>query len=699
MQLLKDAWHITLALLKLPIKLLAKLYQKIDAIGWKRAILAGLILIVLLTVGGGTFIELTSQPQFCVSCHYMRPYFSSWETSSHKDVSCTKCHFPPGIQHTIEGKFTALSMLVNYTTGIYKRSKPWAEISDASCLRGGCHETRVLEGRVEYLQGIIFDHKPHLTELRLGKKLRCTSCHSQIVQGEHISVTPSTCFICHFKGDDKHVLSQCTTCHDAPVRSAIKPDVSFDHKQMLERGVTCNRCHGTMQVGSGDVPKDRCNSCHAELGKIERFNDTQFIHNAHITDRKVDCQACHQEILHKSVSRTELVKPACEDCHQNFHDVQVNLFTGTGGIGTEEQPSTMFESGLNCRGCHILKESNGGMTMGGTTLQASGVVCTPCHDPGYDKILDGWKRRNSERVNQIQSVALRVGTAVRGISGVKRSEADSLVNAARHNMAMVDLGHGIHNIPFSESLLGTAYGQLSKAADLAGGVRLPVFEFGLPKHGAECMNCHYGVETMVVQRQNQSFPHAEHVLKQKLACTKCHSNEVKHGELILTQAACNECHHKPTDGNPPVCSSCHSLQSTIYSGDKVWGTEAFPDAMFEGGLSCQDCHIDAAGGVIRPKGETCVACHEPGYDKILEGWKQDFQTEIKTIDSLLHICRNIDLQGLNEIRMRIEDIRRDNSGGVHNHALLEDIMKKDAEWLGKFISEHGLDLAKPTVAQ
>jgi len=142
----------------------------------------------------------------------------------------------------------------------YKRSKPWAEINDENCLRPGCHETRLLEGRVAFKQGIIFDHKPHLTQLRLGKKLRCTSCHSQIVQGQHISVTTSTCFLCHFKGDDTGKMSQCTKCHDAPVRTADKPDVPFDHTRMLAKKVSCNRCHGSMMIGSGDVPKERCNS-------------------------------------------------------------------------------------------------------------------------------------------------------------------------------------------------------------------------------------------------------------------------------------------------------------------------------------------------------------------------------------------------------------------------------------------------------
>ena len=57
---------------------------------------------------------------------------------------------------------------------------------------------RLLEGEIQFGR-IRFDHRNHLFGERRGMKLRCTSCHSQIVQGNHLAVTPSTCFLCHFK--------------------------------------------------------------------------------------------------------------------------------------------------------------------------------------------------------------------------------------------------------------------------------------------------------------------------------------------------------------------------------------------------------------------------------------------------------------------------------------------------------------------
>ena len=90
----------------------------------------------------------------------MEPYYKSWQESSHNDVPCIECHFAPGFGSKIRGKMLGLVQLAKYVTKS-EGPRPAAEVPDASCLRSGCHETRLLSGRVEY-QGIHFDHAPHL---------------------------------------------------------------------------------------------------------------------------------------------------------------------------------------------------------------------------------------------------------------------------------------------------------------------------------------------------------------------------------------------------------------------------------------------------------------------------------------------------------------------------------------------------------
>jgi hypothetical protein len=69
--------------------------------------------------------------------------------STHKNVPCTDCHFEPGLQNTIKGKFEASSQAAKFITGTYG-SKPHAQIHDVSCMRSGCHEKRILEGKVDW---------------------------------------------------------------------------------------------------------------------------------------------------------------------------------------------------------------------------------------------------------------------------------------------------------------------------------------------------------------------------------------------------------------------------------------------------------------------------------------------------------------------------------------------------------------------
>ncbi|MHC4322368.1 MAG: cytochrome c3 family protein, partial [Planctomycetota bacterium] len=311
----------------------------------------GALVILALLVLGTT--QVTSKPKFCSTCHYMKPYVEAWEVSSHLDVTCTDCHFPPGFKHKMKGKFTALSMLVNYFTGVYKKSKPWAEISDESCLRSGCHIERLLDNEVIFKKGILFNHQPHLTELRRDKKLRCTSCHSQIVQGEHITVTESTCFLCHFKNQPMEVpIDDCNWCHNAPVKDS-GGEVNYDHTFVVEKEMNCEKCHGGMQIGDGTVPVERCSSCHAEIGHLDYFSDAAFIHKHHVTDHKVECQNCHLVIQHKSMSNLAEGIQDCNSCHDNTHNTQRLLFSGSGGMDIPSHPNPMFKTGLNCQGCHL----------------------------------------------------------------------------------------------------------------------------------------------------------------------------------------------------------------------------------------------------------------------------------------------------------------------------------------------------------
>ena len=259
------------------------------------------VVVVLFGAAGAGLWHLSTSPRLCNSCHIMEPYVAAWKTSKHKDVTCVSCHYPPGLRDTIWVKYQAISQVVKWATQTYT-SKPFAEVEDASCLRSGCHDRRLLQGKVTFKRGIIFDHAPHLEEKRRGRKLRCTSCHSQIVVGTHIEVTESTCFLCHFKGmktaREINPIATCTGCHQAPKGDLKVGTATFNHEEMVARGVSCDRCHLNVVRGDGEAPRERCFTCHNEPAKLDRYTDTPFLHDFHVAGKNIECGRCHTEIQH-----------------------------------------------------------------------------------------------------------------------------------------------------------------------------------------------------------------------------------------------------------------------------------------------------------------------------------------------------------------------------------------------------------------
>lgn len=269
---------------------------------WRVLLIVAVAGLVVLGAAGVGLWHVSSSPRLCNSCHIMEPYVQAWKTSKHNKVACVQCHYPPGLRDTIWVKYQALTQVVKWATQTYS-SKPFAEVEDGSCLRSGCHERRLLDGKVVYKRGIVFDHKPHLEQVRRGRQLRCTSCHSQIVVGTHIEVTESTCFLCHFKGlktaRELHPIAGCTGCHRAPKGDIIMGSVKFNHEDIVRRGVACQSCHLNVVEGDGEAPRERCFTCHNQPEKLQRYTDTPFIHDFHVAGKNIECGRCHTAIKHK----------------------------------------------------------------------------------------------------------------------------------------------------------------------------------------------------------------------------------------------------------------------------------------------------------------------------------------------------------------------------------------------------------------
>ncbi len=423
---------------------------------WKRAVAWGLGGFFLFTlISFVVAAEVTSRSFFCRSCHIMEPYYQAWASSSHKDVECITCHMEPGLAGTWRGRTQGLSKLAKYLTNT-EGTKPWAEISDASCLRSGCHESRLLEGEVAF-GDIRFDHKPHLTETRRGRQLRCTSCHAQVVMGEHINVSVATCNICHFK--DKPAMtedSDCLQCHKVPEGVLWLPgNRAFEHGPLNARGVKCAACHATVTQGDGFVPKTRCVVCHNFPINRELLADHERLHQVHVTEHKVECTDCHNEITHgyeadrraataaagSDSRRTARVE--CLSCHPSRHAAMAALADGTASsLLGETQPHVgpMFAARVECLSCHLTESPR----RFGMTRLGDPAACGTCHGDFGGRELATWRAVLVPRLASAEA-------AVRGSRqpAAIRARAQSMVDLVRN-------GKFVHNADLARDLLDAA---------------------------------------------------------------------------------------------------------------------------------------------------------------------------------------------------------------------------------------------------
>jgi len=538
------------------------------------------ILLIFVPLGLAAFfvgIETSSQPAFCGSCHFMKPYYDSWRTSTHKDVPCVECHIPPGIASELRKKYEALSMVVQYFTGTYG-TNPWAEVPDQSCLRPGCHERRLLAGR-EVFKSVLFDHRPHLTEMRRKKRLRCTSCHSQIVQGQHITVTESTCFLCHFKGTELgEGVARCTLCHEIPEKLITTAGLAFDHSDVKRFGMECTLCHSAVVQGEGEVPQERCYTCHGEPERLARRGEVELLHRTHVTEHKVDCLGCHVEIQHRIPKELEAVATRCETCHvDGGHSPQRDLYVGIGGEGVEPRPAVMYLAGVSCESCHLVSKE-------GRKL-ASEVSCMSCHGAKFAKIYRSWQETLDARLQKIQSQSRKVEALV-------PSDNEHL-RYALENVAFVEEAHPVHNPDYASALLWRAYEELQRALKDAGLEESLETPWPQTPYETGCTACHLGAEAIIRAVDGWTFRHEEHAVRAELRCAACHEEinypQAAHGALKLECTSCHPTREELAEAGPQDCLGCH--QAEIPARSKL---VKFPHATHIAfGFDCSLCHEKA----------------------------------------------------------------------------------------------------------
>lgn len=654
-------------------------------------------MLVLVLAGTGVWAVavgaswgLSHSETFCDSCHYVEHFVDEWRHSEHADVPCWKCHNHEGFTATVEQQTHNLANGLRYLLGVYDYV-PRAEVQDAACLRDGCHLNRKLEGKVPWKNDIVFDHAGHLDEAARGIRLPCVSCHSRIVQGEHMTVTEESCYLCHFKDMPKGVAVAGCRCHGTPEANVDHKGFTVDHEQYLSMGMLCADCHLDVTRGDGEVPQDRCNQCH--LWRDVKDYDRNGIHDNHVTVHDIACNRCHEPVEHEQVEMVRTLEVSCAGCHRQTHSPHLSLYMGIGAEGVDPLPDVMFQAQVGCDGCHR-DQRQGPASEDERIAYPTRKACKDCHGEGYDQMLDGWKSLLSTATGNMRTKRDAVTATLATVTATDATKAATdLVKRAERNLSFLARGHGEHNILYAERILVAVQKDLDDAAHILDPQKLlkDVLDFDKATITTNCTeNCHRDMaRTLLVKHDGLELSHRDHIEKHHLQCAFCHDNGKVHGSVRLQKQQCVHCHHTQQSAECGV--ACHKRQRSFLYGEGGFDVAAAPDPM-AGEVACDECHQDLESGHDRDViMEACVECHEDSYGTMADKWQADLGKRLELLSEKVKAMEasatgRSELKDLIKAKGNLDLIRGDRSGGAHNPGFagkLLDAAEKELDGLGK----------------
>ncbi len=398
----------------------------------------------------------------------------------------------------------------------------------------------------------------------------CSSCH---VNGVTTS-TPVTCESCHWirRQDDVYRTRLGTACGECHSPMGWTP-ARWNHEAAT--GVALNAAHRTLA----------CDTCHA---------DGRFVGTA------PTCLSCHQRDYDATLApnHREAGFPAtsCEQCHRpsdvtfaqaHFNHAEVFVLTG-------------IHSTQACEACHTAGR------YAGTPRE-----CVGCH------------RADFERTTAPNHVAAGFSTACETCHGTAPPDWLGAGTEAVNHQAFFPLV-GLHGTQSCATChVNGRYAGTPR--ECVGCHRTDYDRTASPNHAAAglattCESCHRPADPAWTGNgtldHNQYFPllgtHAAQT------CASCHVGDRYKG----TPRDCLGCHRvdfdRTTDPNhaaagySTACESCHRVTDTSWLGVRVDHNAYYPLLGRHLTTTCASCHTN---GLYKGTTRTCVACHQPDYDR------------------------------------------------------------------------------------
>lgn len=329
------------------------------------AMVTALILFAVGAVGGSVY---TSRPNFCATCHEMKPEYNTWTASSHSKVACSDCHVeakPWNLAH----KVVALEQLyLHVTDQVPREIRIKKQIENDVC--ESCHSR---QREVTASGDLKVPHAKHIDV----EGMSCVDCHATVAHAgitrydqdlahkSHEMIAKSvnmvarefrpsmvSCINCH---NEKKVNINCEACHreiKTPTNHVADTWKVKHGKDALDSYNECLFCH---DIAKGMPPvtekrpleavrqNDFCLDCH--LTRPPEHDMAWVLgHRKAASADKSGCTVCHDEAR---VSGSPVEKtPACTQCHNSNHN----------NTWIREHPQVVKRDGMGaCFKCHDAK--------------------------------------------------------------------------------------------------------------------------------------------------------------------------------------------------------------------------------------------------------------------------------------------------------------------------------------------------------
>ena len=165
---------------------------------WKRAIKPAVLIVLGILIAFPLFsmsyftMVRTSTPDFCASCHEIKPAVVAWRSSTHANnasgvvADCMDCHLPAP-QDTFDFFFAKSyhgikDVVIHFMRGDYDQEKArnnaYAAFDNRECQK--CHRNLL---NMPYQRGAMLAHRSVLYA-RPGYEKKCVDCHYDLVHSE-----------------------------------------------------------------------------------------------------------------------------------------------------------------------------------------------------------------------------------------------------------------------------------------------------------------------------------------------------------------------------------------------------------------------------------------------------------------------------------------------------------------------------------